>query len=149
MGGEPQKSEHKGTLALTIAGKKKRTLKIKHGLWADLRGLHVDRRTRIGKWMDHLRMELTKHVGGNPSIAEAILIEQIVIKVLKVHLYHVGLFKDESSFGSKDHVLALQNSIRLDLQALGLKGRAETPLTLEEYLRKKGHYEEEDEDEHH
>lgn len=126
----------KDTLTLKICGKKKRTLKIKHGIWADMKGLHVDGRTRLGKWMDHLRNELSRHVGGEPSVAESILIEQIVIKTLKVHLYHVGLFKNKS-FGSRDHALAIQNSIRLDLMALGLQRRQKRVLDLDEYLKEK------------
>jgi hypothetical protein len=129
-------ADAKDTLTLKISGKKKRTLKIKHGIWADLKGLHVDGRTRVGKWMDHLRVELIRHVGGEPSVAESILIEQIVIKTLKAHLYHVGLFKDKA-FGSKDHVLAIQNSIRLDLQALGLQRRKKKVLDLSQYLQSK------------
>ena len=126
----------KDTLALKIAGQKKRTLKIKHGIWADLKGFHVDGRTRTGKWMDRLRCELIRHVGGEPTAAESILIEQVVIKTFKVHLYHVGLFKDKS-FGSKDHALAIQNSIRLDLQALGLQRRQKKILDLNDYLQEK------------
>jgi len=126
----------KDTLTLKICGKKKRTLKIRHGIWADLKGLHVDGRSRPGKWMNHLRLELIQHLGGSPSVAESILIEQVVIKVLKSHLYHVGLFKNKS-FGSKDHALAIQNSIRLDLQVLGLQKRAKKVDDLQEYLRQK------------
>jgi len=90
----------------------------------------------LGKWMNRLREELIKHCGGEPSVAESILIEQIVIKTLKSHLYHVGLFKDKS-FGSKDHALAIQNSIRLDLLALGLKRRTPKVLDLGQYLQSK------------
>jgi len=136
LGERAKTRDEKGTLDLKIAGQKKRTLKIKHGIWADLKGLHVDRRTRLGKWMDHLRSALIHHCGNEPSVAESILIEQIVIKTLKVHLYHVGLFHNKS-FGSKDHALAIQNSIRLDLMALGLKRRPGKVLDLESYLKSK------------
>lgn len=137
MGLEPQKmGDGKDTFALKISGQKKRTLKIKHGLWADLKGLHVDGRTRLGKWMNYLRSELVRHCGNEPSVAESILIEQIVIKTLKAHLYHVGFFK-EKAFGSRDFALAVQNSIRLDLLALGLKKREKKVLDLTQYLQKK------------
>jgi hypothetical protein len=126
----------KSTFALKICGSKRRTLAIKHGVWADLKGFHVDGRTRTGKWMDRLRCELIRHCGGEPTVAESILIEQIVIKTFKVHLYHVGLFKNKS-FGSKDHALAIQNSIRLDLQVLGLQRRQKKILDLDEYLKEK------------
>jgi hypothetical protein len=132
-------ADGKSTLTLQIAGTmkgKKHTRTIKTGLWSDLRGVHIDGRSRLGKWMNHLRGELIKHCGGEPSVAESILIEQIVIKTLKSHLYHVGLFKDKS-FGSKDHALAIQNSIRLDLMALGLQNRAKNVTTLEAYLESK------------
>lgn len=129
----------KKTLTLQIAGTmkgKKHTRSIKTGLWSNLRGVHVDGRSRLGKWMNNLRCELIGHCGGEPSVAESILIEQIVIKTLKSHLYHVGLFKDKS-FGSKDHALAVQNSIRLDLLALGLQRRAKKIIDLDTYLKEK------------
>jgi hypothetical protein len=130
-------ANEKEALTLQIAGQmkgKKHTRPIKTGLWSDLRGVHVDGRSRLGKWMNHLRGELVTHVGGEPSIAESILIEQIVIKTLKSHLYHTGLFKDKS-FGSKDHALAVQNSIRLDLMALGLKKRTRKIMDLTDYIK--------------
>jgi hypothetical protein len=83
--------------------------------------------------MDRLRTELIKHVGGEPTVAESILIEQIVIKTLKSHMYHVGLFRDKE-FGSRDHALAIQNSIRLDLLALGLERRAKKVPDLKDIL---------------
>ena len=129
----------KRTLTLQIAGTMKgrrHTRAIKTGLWSDLRGVHIDGRSRIGRWMNKLRNELICHCGGDPSVAESILIEQIVIKTLKSHIYHVGLFKNKS-FGSKDHALAIQNSIRLDLQVLGLQRRTRKVLDLTEYLKKK------------
>jgi hypothetical protein len=132
-------ANEKEALSLRIAGRmkgKRHTRPIKSGLWSDLRGVHIDGRSRMGKWMARLRVELIAHVGGEPSVAKSILIEQIVIKTLKSHLYHVGLFKDKS-FGSKDHALAVQNSIRLDLMALGLQKRARKVLSLDEYLQQK------------
>ncbi len=129
----------KKALTLQIAGTmkgKRHTRTIKTGLWSDLRGVHIDGRSRLGRWMNYLRGELIRHCGGEPSVAESILIEQVVIKTLKSHLYHVGLFKDKS-FGSKDHALAVQNSIRLDLMALGLQRRAKNVTNLEEYLKGK------------
>jgi hypothetical protein len=133
---------NKDTLTLKIAGQmrgKRHTRPIKSGLWSDLRGLHVDGRSRLGRWMNKLRNELARHVGGEksqPTVCESILIEQIVIKTLKSHLYHVGLFRDKA-FGSRDHALAIQNSIRLDLMALGLQKRASKVYDLEEYLKTK------------
>lgn len=121
---------------LRVCGEKKNTRPLKHGLWSDMRGVHVDGRSRLGKWMNHLRGELIRHVGGEPTVAESILIEQIVIKTLKSHLYHVGLFKDKE-FGSRDHALAIQNSIRLDLLALGLQRRAKKIIDLDAYVREK------------
>jgi len=142
----------KGILTLKIAGTmkgKRRTRTIKTGLWSDLRGVHIDGRSRLGKWMNHLRGELIKHCGGEPSVAESILIEQIVIKTLKSHLYHVGLFKDKS-FGSKDHALAVQNSIRLDLLVLGLQRRTKKIVDLNDYLAQKEKIEKrEDSSSHH
>ena len=83
-----------------------------------------------------LRMELVKHCGGEPSIAEGILIDRVIAKVLRCRLYEVGLLSDQT-LGSRDHYLAVANSLRLDLQALGLERKVKDVLDLEKYLKVK------------
>ena len=110
---------------------------LKSGLWAKNLSKGVDKRTRIGKWIERLKEELVRHMGGTPSITQMILIERICSKVVRCRLYEAGLFAREP-MGSRDHFLALENGLRLDLQALGLEKKGKKTLDLGEYLNQKG-----------
>lgn len=110
---------------------------LKSGLWAKNLSKGVDKRTRIGKWIERLKDELVRHVGGSPTITQKILIERICSKVVRCRLYEAGLFAREP-MGSRDHFLALENGLRLDLQVLGLERKEKKILDLAEYLDKKG-----------
>jgi hypothetical protein len=107
----------------------------KHGLWIDFKAAKIDGRTGLGKAIRLMRAELIRHVGGRPTIAQKILIDRITHKTIKAHLYEMGVLQEDQ--GSKPHYLALVNSLRLDLQALGLKGSGEKILDLNEYLKNK------------
>lgn len=108
----------------------------KHGLFAIFNEAKLDGRTRLGKTVRFLRKELTKHCGGNPSISERILIDRIIQKTIKCHLYEMGLLGNPGQ-GAKDHYLALANSLRHDLQALGIKKRADGYMGLKDYLERR------------
>lgn len=109
----------------------------KHCLWVDFKTVKLDGRTALARAINLMRRELVKHVGGKPSIVEALLIDRIVHKAVKAYIYETNFFIDQKQ-GSKDHYLALVNSLRLDLQALGLKRSEEKALDLAEYLNRKG-----------
>jgi hypothetical protein len=125
---EKQKSE--GNLPATSGRKPK------HALYVDFRKAKVDGRSRLGKTMSFLRKELVKHLGGSPSIMQSILIERVISKTIKCHLYEVGILEDVQQ-GSRDYYLACANSLRLDLMALGLQAKVKDPLDLTTYLKGK------------
>ena len=117
--------------------KNKYNSRAKHCLWVDFKSVKLDGRTALAKAINLMRRELVKHVGGKPSIAEALLIERVVHKSVKAFLYETNYFWDQNQ-GSEAHYLALVNSLRLDLQTLGLKRQGKKILDLNEYLNKKG-----------
>jgi hypothetical protein len=131
------------TCDLKLPAKKNRCSTAKHTLWVDFNRVRVDGRSRLAKTMKFLRRELQKHLGGFPTIGEAILIDRIVSKVIKCQLYEAGFFSSDDRQGSRDHYLALANSLRLDLQTLGIKKRGGEGLDLDKYLKLK------EKDEHH
>jgi hypothetical protein len=108
----------------------------KHGLWVNFDKRPVDGRTKLAKYMGLLRASLIKDLGGDPSTMQAVLIDRVVHKVTKCFLYERGVLS-ENNQGSRDLYLALCNSLRLDLCALGLKRRARKIMNLDEYLREK------------
>lgn len=87
--------------------------------------------------MSILRASLTLDLGGDLSTMQAILVDRVVHKTIKCHLYETGIL-DGNDPGSRDHYLACTNSLRLDLCALGLERRT-NDLTgdLESYLKMK------------
>jgi len=118
-----------------LPAKSKHNTRVKHCLWVDFKRVKLDGRTALAKAINLMRRELVKHVGGKPSIAEVLLIERVIHKSVKAFLYETNYFWDQNQ-GSEAHYLALVNSLRLDLQALGIK-RKEKILDLGEYLDKK------------
>jgi len=103
------------------------------GLWAKDIEKNVDRRTKIGRMIAKLREELIEHVGGNPSITELILIDRICSKVVRCRLHESNILSGEH-MGSRDYFLALENGLRHDLKALGLKPKGRPIKGLSEYL---------------
>jgi hypothetical protein len=108
------------------------------GLWVDFKRMKLDGRTKLAQSIRFLKEELIKYVGGAPSIVESILIDRAVHKTIKAHIYETNFFSNEDQ-GSKEHYLALVNSLRLDLQALGLSKKTGSLPALTDYLEgKKG-----------
>ena len=109
---------------------------LKTALWVDFGRLNLDKRTKLAKTMRFLKDSLTAHVGGNPTIAQSILIDRLVHLIIRVSCYEGEVLRNPDQ-GNRDFFLALHNSIRLDLQALGLEGKTPGHLTIEEYLQEK------------
>lgn len=125
-----EKPEDKGRGSL-------RTYPAKHGLWVDFRRVQVDKRTRLGKWMQQLREDLRKDLGNNLTAMEEALLDRIVSKIVQCHLYELGILSGEEH-GSRDFYLAAANSLRRDLTVIGLKKKTEKLLDLGEHLKRKG-----------
>jgi len=120
------------------------------GLFVAFRKGKLDGRTRLGKTARFLEKSLIEHCGGSErvSIPQKLLIDRIVWKAIRCKLYELTFFQDLHQESSRDHYLALANSLRLDLQSLGLKGKFDRVLSLEEYLKRKGYEAEENDNEH-
>ncbi len=105
----------------------------KHGLYLSLpKGLKTDGRTRIGKAILQLRRSLIADLGGDVSTQETLLLDRVIFKVLRLCSFEVYLLKsnDDGTPKQSREYLAMSNSLRLDLQALGLERRMQdvTPL---------------------
>jgi hypothetical protein len=95
----------------------------------------LDGRTRLARLAKSLRSDLTKHVGGNPSATQKLLIEQAIGLQL-----HIALLDQKTLDGydmtSHDvhHYLAWCNSLSRLLRQLGLKGAPQPKQSLAEHL---------------
>jgi hypothetical protein len=95
----------------------------------------LDRRTRAGRVMKSVIRELTMHLG-DATAPQRLLIQSAGLKAVRLALLSDQLLDGTPpSEGSDHHALAWLNSLRLDLQALGLERKSPAALDLREYLK--------------
>jgi hypothetical protein len=84
----------------------------------------IDKRTKAGRVLRTTVSDLTAHVGGHPSPAEALIIQSAALKATRLYLLSEKLL-DGGEIGDDGdhHALAWLNSMRQDLTALGLASR--------------------------
>jgi hypothetical protein len=90
--------------------------------------------SKAARAMRKTRLALVTSLGGDLSPQEEILLDRVLAKNLKCLLAESAMLAGEKP--DEAHYLALANSLRLDLQALGLKRRLPKDLSLKDYLRK-------------
>ena len=97
----------------------------------------IDRRTKAGRVLRQVRADLTAQLGGDPSPAEALIIQSAAVKATRLFLVSEQILSGVNfSQGSDAHALAYLNSMRQDLTALGLKRVArDVSPKLEDILR--------------
>jgi hypothetical protein len=97
---------------------------------------NLDRRTAAAKIMKRIVRDLMEHLGGDPTPPQRLLVQSASIKALRLALLADRLLTEESlAEGADHHCLAWSNSMRLDLQALGLERRERPLLNLAAYLK--------------
>ncbi len=86
----------------------------------------IDRRTGAGRVLRTVEADLTADLGGDPTTAERLLIQAVAVKATRLHLLSAKLLDGAEPGEDGHHALAWFNSMRLDLQAIGLQRRAKT-----------------------
>ena len=86
----------------------------------------IDRRTRAGRVMRGVEADLANDLGGDPSAAQRLLIQSAAVKATRLALLADHLLDGAEIQSDQHNVLAWANSLRHDLQALGLKRIAKT-----------------------
>jgi hypothetical protein len=95
----------------------------------------LDRRTRAGRVMKGVIRELTLHIG-DATAPQRLLIQSAALKSTRLALLSDQLLDGTPpSEGSDHHALAWLNSLRLDLQALGLERKGPASIDLHAYLK--------------
>jgi hypothetical protein len=82
----------------------------------------LDKRTKAGRVLRVTISDLTRHVGGLPSPAEALIIQSAALKATRLFLLSEKLLAG-GDIGNDGQALAWLNSMRQDLTALGLAAR--------------------------
>jgi hypothetical protein len=102
----------------------------------DQRLANPDRRTHAGRILKAVTIELMNHLG-DATAPQRLIVQSAAIKAVRLSLLTENLLAgDPPSDGSDHHALAWLNSMRLDLQALGLERREKPALDLASYLAK-------------
>jgi hypothetical protein len=98
---------------------------------------NLDRRTWQGRLLRDTRFELTQHVGGNPSVTQVAMIEQLAQLRLRLALFNQR-FSERGEMTDHDRrsYLAFANSHTRLLQRLDdtVLARPKSPPTLQDYL---------------
>jgi hypothetical protein len=95
----------------------------------------VDGRLAEAKLMARVRAELTQHLGGSPSATQRILIDRAAALSLRIHL----MDRESARSGGMSErngrqYLAWSNALTRVLKQIGLKGVADKPPSLQDYL---------------
>ncbi len=94
----------------------------------------LDRRTKAGRTLKRVIEDLMAHVG-DATAPQRLIVQAAALKAVRLSLLTENLLAgDVLAPGSDAHALAWLNSMRLDLQALGLERRERPVLDLASYL---------------
>jgi len=108
-----------------------------HGLYVSLpKRMKIDGRSKFGKAIRQLRNSLIDDLGGDVSTQESLICDRVVFKVLRLCSFEAFILKSQGMETEKQsrEYLAMSNSLRLDLQALGLQRREREIEDLKTYL---------------
>lgn len=98
----------------------------------------VDGRSREGRYLRACRAELAAHVGGEPSRAQAVLIDRIAWLRLHVVLFDEKIAAGETlSLHDGRMYMSFSNGIVRAMRELGLQPAAAKPPSLADYLAAK------------
>ena len=102
----------------------------------------LDLRTAEGRYARGIRQALIDHVGGTPTAAQQLLIGAVALKALRMEMMISRILSDEQiENGNDGQFLAWANSMRRDLEVLGVAHKLPAPPSLERYLleRRRSH----------
>jgi hypothetical protein len=121
---------------MAIMKLKQRRRRPRHGPYSKPSALtNIDGRCRIARTVKEFAQELARHVGGDPTPAQRVLIREASVKNAKL-----SMLVDQILEGGADpdlatrSYLAWSNSLRRDLEALGLKAPEQKQRELAEFL---------------
>jgi hypothetical protein len=94
----------------------------------------LDRRTRESALARSTHAELVAHVGGHPTPPQALIIQLVVLRTLRIALLVNRLGVGELTEHDDRTLNAWMNSMRSDLLALGIRAPEKSVPSLEAYL---------------
>ena len=117
---------------------KQRRNSVKSGAFATLDRRNIDQRTKLARALKHVHAELINALGGPEAVSpqKQIIISRAVYKLARCVLFEShSLASDEVNTGSDNTYLAWSNSLRRDLESLGLERSERKIMDLRDYIR--------------
>jgi hypothetical protein len=95
----------------------------------------LDGRTREAALMRRVLADLTRHVGGAPTVVQRMLIERAAVLTLRLAQLDRKILADHAlTIHDNNHAIAWQNALTRALVALGVHQQAAPALSLSQYL---------------
>jgi hypothetical protein len=104
-----------------------------HGAYMSLSRRHIDGRSTLSKQLQLLKREIISDLGGDVTRAQEILIDRIKFKCASLNFMELGISEGKTPLNEK--YIALSNSLRADLQLIGLQRQEKKYVTLRGYLK--------------
>jgi len=104
-----------------------------HGAYRNLTAL--DGRTKEARLMAEVEAALVNSLGGDPSPQQILLIQRIAVKSLRCYLSEREFLRDRSQSRLETDYLSWANSLRADLQLLGMERRSRPIVNLHDYTK--------------
>ena len=104
-----------------------------HGAYRNLTAL--DGRTKEARIIAEVEAALVNSLGGDPSPQQCLLIQRIAVKSLRCYLSEREFLRNRSQSRLETDYLSWANSLRADLQLLGLERRAKPVVDLHDYTK--------------
>jgi hypothetical protein len=96
---------------------------------------HLDHRTAEGKFIRALEQELSRHLGGNLSITQKLLVTRLAKVSLRIELLDAKIANSDGSEFDIKVLGGLSSQFRLMIAQLGMEAAPSAPLSLSEALR--------------
>lgn len=117
-----------------MAGKQPRT---RTGAFSSVKAISsMDKRTREARSLKRTIDDLTEHLGGHDKVSspQLLLIRTCAVLVMRLEAIIDRYLAENASDTCDKHFIAFQNSLRHNLQALGMERPKEQAPTLAKYL---------------
>ena len=99
----------------------------------------IDGRSQLAKAAKRRREDLIRHVGGNPSATQTIMISQAVMLQMRIDLMdRKTLEGDDMGEGDDRRYLAWANSLSRLMRQLGQKAAPRPTISLADHIAKRG-----------
>jgi hypothetical protein len=95
----------------------------------------IDGRRAEARRMKEIRSELTRHLGGTPSVTQRMMIDRVAMLTLRMELMDANALQTGNFTENDARVyLAWNNTVSKMLRHLGLKETAAPPRTLADHI---------------